>query len=105
MHRDVKLGVAYKVDDGPEYATTITVVPRSVEIFGAPLVGACAQSGRQAPEDCLDRCEITGRNVLRHLLNRSEISGRLALPEHTALCSVSNKRGLADELEFLVRYG
>ena len=99
MHRDVKLGVAYKVDDGPEYATTITVVPRSVEIFGAPLVGACAQSGRQAPEDCLDRCEITGRNVLRHLLNRSEISGRLALPEHTARCSVSNKRGLADELE------
>jgi hypothetical protein len=99
MHRQVQLRVGYRFEGGPEYTSTLTIVPRTGEIVAAPTIGVCAQSGQRAPNNCLARCEVTGQVVLDHLLSRSELSGRRALPEHTALCTMSNKRALMDELE------
>ena len=100
MHRDVKLRVSYIVAAGaPEYSSILTVVPRTGEMLDVPAIGRCAKTGTAAPKDCIGRCEVTGHEVLRHLLSRSELSGRHALPEHTGVCSLSNKRGLADELQ------
>jgi Helicase conserved C-terminal domain/SNF2-related domain len=99
VHRTVTLSLGYTFEDSPEYTTTLTVVPRTGEVLQPPPLAACEKSGRRAPQTCLAECAISGARVLRHFLRQSELSGRLGLPEHTTLCSVTEKRALSDEVE------
>ena len=99
LHRQLKVRAQYRFDAEFEYQSTLTVTPHTGELFDAPELGLCAQTGRTVPKTCLRQCQITGAVVLLHLLARSETSSRLALPEFTVLCSLSGKRVLKDEAE------
>jgi superfamily II DNA or RNA helicase len=99
LHRWLEVKTKYEVDAGSEYSNILTVAPHAGTFVETPELGLCAQTHRTVPKSCLDRCQITGTDVLRHLLVRSELSSRLALPEHTVLCSLSDKRILKDEAE------
>jgi SNF2-related domain/Helicase conserved C-terminal domain len=99
VHRQIKLRVHYKWDQGTKYSSMLTVAPCFGTVLEAPPMERCAQSGHSVPEDCLARCEITGAMALRHLLVQSHISGRLALRESTIVCSLSKQRILLDEAE------
>jgi superfamily II DNA or RNA helicase len=99
VHRRCTMQVSYKFDDGPEYTSSVTVVPITGETLEAPPIDWCGATGRMAPRECFARCEVTGKDVLRHLLIRSELSGRQALIEHGGVCTHSGKRVLCDELE------
>jgi hypothetical protein len=99
VHRRCAMRVSYKFADGPEYTSSIEVLPIGGETVEAPPIDKCGATGQMAPRECLARCEITGRDVLQHLLIRSELSGRQALTEHSGMCTLSGKRVLSDELE------
>jgi hypothetical protein len=97
--RQLKIRAHYRWDEGPDYASTITVDPHAGTVLDAPPLGECAATGQMVPEDCLQRCEMTGVNALRHHLVRSDMSGRFALSEHTFMCNLSKQRILLDEAE------
>jgi hypothetical protein len=99
LYRTVEARVRYAFDTESGYEDALTVVPHTGEVIAAPSLGHCAHSDRMVPRPCLSRCDISGAMVLGHLLVVSQISQRLALPEFSALCSLSGQRVLTDELE------
>jgi superfamily II DNA or RNA helicase len=99
IHRLLKVRASYDLGSGPEYNSMITIIPFANRFVDAPELGQCAKTGRIAPSDCLERCEISGVEVLRHLLVKSETSRRMALPENTVVCASTGKRALRDEVE------
>ncbi len=99
VRRKVEVDVAYQFESGPEYMSTITVIPSADEIVVAPEMGRCSLTGNAVPCDCLGRCAITGVEALQHLLEKSEISGRMAVPKEVVICAMSGKYILSDEAE------
>jgi superfamily II DNA or RNA helicase len=99
IRRRLKISGSFDFGSGPEYTSTITIIPSNDKITDAPELGQCARTGKVAPCDCLGQCEISSAKVLQHLLVKSEVSGRMALPEHTVLCATTGRRVLRDEVE------
>jgi hypothetical protein len=99
VHREITTEAQYRFDEGPSYASCLSVVPRTGMWTQAPELAQCGITGKTAPTECLAHCCMTGIDALRHLLVASEISGRQALPEHSLQCSLSGKRILTDEAE------
>lgn len=98
VHRDLKIRVSYRFDEGGEYRSLLTITPSSTKVI-APEMDKCMKTGKIVPRDCLSQCAITKQTALRHLLTQSEISERFAYPEYTVLCAFSQKRVLVDEAE------
>jgi superfamily II DNA or RNA helicase len=99
VRRKISSQVTYELGPGVEYKSVLAVIPSVETIADAPALRENSQTGAMVPSDCLGKCEISGAYVLKHLLIRSSISERSALPEHTAVCALTGKRVLRDELE------
>lgn len=100
VRRQITLATAFELGGaGPEYWSSVEVIPSENRISKSPDLLPCSHSERIAPRDCFARCEVSGSLVLKHLLVKSEVSDRVALPEFIGTCSVTGKRVLTDELE------
>lgn len=99
VHRQLKVDVSYGFEPGTVYKSTLILTPSTNEINSSPEMDTCMKTGKIVPRECLGKCAISNIQALQHLLVRSEVSGRMALPEHTIICALSNKRVLADEVE------
>jgi superfamily II DNA or RNA helicase len=99
VRRDVALTVRYRLSQGGDYESELTVRPSTGEILRAPETDVCGKTGRRVPQECLGACDASGTKVLKHLLIASEFSKRVALPEFMGRCELTGKRALANELE------
>lgn len=97
VHRELALRISYSID-GATYESNMVIAPAADGFIEQPELDRCAESDRDVPVECLDRCEITGSKVLRHLLATSSISGRHAIPSRTVTCAKSGKLLLEDEV-------
>lgn len=98
VHRELECLAQYTI--GPQiYESSLMVLPSEKKLINPPVLTLCAMTSVAVPDNCLSVCQVTKLKALTHLLVRSEISGRLGLPEHAAVCSVSHKNVLSDELE------
>ncbi|HKW17051.1 MAG TPA: SNF2-related protein [Terriglobales bacterium] len=99
VRRKIALKSTYVLGTGPEYSSSIEVLPSEDKFTQLPEMLPCSHSETIAPRDCFGRCEVSGSLVLKHLLVKSEVSDRLALPEFIGTCAATGKRTLVDELE------
>lgn len=99
LRRKIALTTKYALGTGDEYSSSIEMIPSESKVTRCPDLLPCSRSETVAPRDCFARCEVSGSQVLRHLLVKSEASDRSALPEFIAICAVTGKRVLVDELE------
>lgn len=98
VRRILKVNTNYSFENEYQYSSSLLVNPSLSKIVSSPLVRKCEKTGRNVPQDCLEKCQISKKSVLKHLLVSSELSSRLALQEHIIICSLSGKKVLEDEV-------
>ncbi len=101
VHGQTAIGLAatihYTLDSDFKYKSILQLDHTAQNIFAGPDFGTCVKSGRHAPTDCLEVCEISGTVNLLEFLDKSELSGRLALKAHIVRCAETNMSLLQEE--------